>query len=1000
MATHRELISYIRFQLDQIGARNAHHEFEHLCRHLARLRICSNILPATGPVTAGGDQGRDAETFRTYLANSPIGSSTFVGLASAQPVAFACTIQKKDNKLKTKIKNDVSKIMDSGQAVASIHYFCAADIDTSFRHEVEEWSRDESGVDLFILDGQAISEMLADQDTFWIATEFLGIPGEMYPQEPSAQGDDWYPAVLDAWKRSSLPALTYANFAEAKSALRHATVSPDRQQDVPFWLSKMEAFLSTTVAQSLCNQAIYEIAVATLRALGTMEGQEQRLQQYFGTIMKTAAESHHFSDLQDAAVLVTYCRGAVHQHAVKLTLDQVTAWRDMLIAELNRLLSQSSGPGRRCELLHILGYLTLMRELEGECNVHPSAFEIWLQMADLIREAPLFPLEAFIDYLNSTLPFIGDHPDYQTLTRQLDGLLAERVGQFAVAEKSRDRSIAFYKQGRILRAIAELHEAKVKWFAEETLQGSILAILFLVQCYRDLGLHYASKYYAMAAAWLAIRSSKPEILRLSARSLTQVALCEYALGNWYSAINVTDLSLRAHYLYVQDTIDLETHLDLDHAMTQAAVALSAAGQIDTRLERKARDVVDGWDWDEIDDLVTVAQDAWGGDDWQAVLRTVRGKIWGVPFGDVSVERETIWEALGITWRVHWSNEYRMTVVAEQLIVTLQVTLTDFAKHDLLLLKTEVDIEVVAAPIEFPDVEAVPSNEGRMWRVVLPESGSVSNQISDWHDAALFGVSVHVLREASVLSSSAFMSIFQDVMKGGITAKLFVARPYEDLYREMFPEDQLLVIDSNFISAVDDRDRLPAPQAHKELAWIDGPAPSYSVRDAHEAIERRYATIPAKIPVTLARLSQSEEFATILGELRTERWKDWHILLAVGNAVWNYRLATIHGSLNRNNGDVATLQSSIIDISKDLVLEGVSPVPLSEFTVERLRLMLDMSMASTVKGLGLEIHQETPDIPAIRNFLAHRFNHWVDDIPHDDPFSPPGEGIIILPTSAP
>jgi hypothetical protein len=48
----------IRFALSKLSSQNAHHEFEHLCRHIAKRRIASNVIPATGPVAAGGDQGR------------------------------------------------------------------------------------------------------------------------------------------------------------------------------------------------------------------------------------------------------------------------------------------------------------------------------------------------------------------------------------------------------------------------------------------------------------------------------------------------------------------------------------------------------------------------------------------------------------------------------------------------------------------------------------------------------------------------------------------------------------------------------------------------------------------------------------------------------------------------------------------------------------------------------------------------------------------------------
>ncbi|MFN7931025.1 MAG: hypothetical protein U0Y68_24480 [Blastocatellia bacterium] len=128
MANLDQIIAQVRFHLDQLSPKNQHHDFEHLCRHLARARICSNILPATGPVSAGGDQGRDFETFRTYLNSSSIANSSFVGLASQRPVAFACSLEKKE-KIGTKIKTDVKTIMASGTVIEAVHYFCSADVE-------------------------------------------------------------------------------------------------------------------------------------------------------------------------------------------------------------------------------------------------------------------------------------------------------------------------------------------------------------------------------------------------------------------------------------------------------------------------------------------------------------------------------------------------------------------------------------------------------------------------------------------------------------------------------------------------------------------------------------------------------------------------------------------------------------------------------------------------------------------------------------------------------
>jgi len=110
--TPTELARIIRFALSELSGENGHHAFEHLCRELAQARLVSNILPATGPVAGGGDQGRDFETFRTYLAGSLRFSEGFLGLASANTVVFACTLQRED--LKAKVKDDVTSICTQG----------------------------------------------------------------------------------------------------------------------------------------------------------------------------------------------------------------------------------------------------------------------------------------------------------------------------------------------------------------------------------------------------------------------------------------------------------------------------------------------------------------------------------------------------------------------------------------------------------------------------------------------------------------------------------------------------------------------------------------------------------------------------------------------------------------------------------------------------------------------------------------------------------------------
>ena len=148
----------IRIALALLPGENGHHRFEDLCRQVALRRIASNILPATGPVSAGGDQGRDFETFRTYIPNSPPPAPGGAGPAP-DAIAFACTTQR--DRLPAKFKSDIEAICTQGSPVDRIYVFSVAEVPVAMRHETEAWARERCGVEVTIIDGYGLAEMLA-----------------------------------------------------------------------------------------------------------------------------------------------------------------------------------------------------------------------------------------------------------------------------------------------------------------------------------------------------------------------------------------------------------------------------------------------------------------------------------------------------------------------------------------------------------------------------------------------------------------------------------------------------------------------------------------------------------------------------------------------------------------------------------------------------------------------------------------------------------------------
>jgi hypothetical protein len=188
MKNRIELRGYIRYQLDQLSARNGAHEFEQLCFALARLRHVSNVQPATGPVQAGGDQGRDFESYHTYLRASSLAPSAFLSLVSSDVVVGACTLEKRNTA--AKVRSDLAVIFGGGVRPDQVIYFCEPDIPVARRHQLQEECLAEYGAILNLHDGTAIADQLADPDTFWIAEQYLLVPADMFPSDVG--GEDYH----------------------------------------------------------------------------------------------------------------------------------------------------------------------------------------------------------------------------------------------------------------------------------------------------------------------------------------------------------------------------------------------------------------------------------------------------------------------------------------------------------------------------------------------------------------------------------------------------------------------------------------------------------------------------------------------------------------------------------------------------------------------------------------------------------------------------------------
>jgi hypothetical protein len=235
---------------------------------MAKKRIYTNILPSTGPVSAGGDQGADFETYEVDSHEGP-----FFANASEGKVIFACSIERN---VKKKIREDLETIGKAKLEPEKVVFFSNQALPVGARHKLQKYARETHGVDLQIFDLFAISELLSDREVFWIATRFLSIPSEVFPASTEKKLD-WYQDVLAT--KLDADHLTTDAFIRVKRATRYATFRKSKHSDLPGLFKKMRLFRDSKLPW-ISKRAFYEEFVASLRGLEFVDDCRDGLRKY------------------------------------------------------------------------------------------------------------------------------------------------------------------------------------------------------------------------------------------------------------------------------------------------------------------------------------------------------------------------------------------------------------------------------------------------------------------------------------------------------------------------------------------------------------------------------------------------------------------------------------------------------------------------------------------------------------------------------------------------
>ena len=966
-----EIRQQIRFNLEQLSVKNEHHKFENICRDFSKIRICRNILPATGPVSGGGDNGRDFETYKSpnVIKGFPVAISENSGSTREFDLYFSCSLNKNIFK---KIKDDIKNIFlqkDITVSKRDIIYFCTANLQVSKRIKLQNWCKNEFEVELQVFDGESLSELLTDQDLFWIAIEYLHIPAEWSPLPDNK--DKWYIEYKQKWIYEQKSPINFADFWQIKCGIRYSTFNDTEKVHLDKWIKAISVFLDSPLP-TLKRKAQYEVCVASLRGLNNLNNYKHLVIDYFSNIKNLM----DIDDLNDAVVLLSYCYGAFSRTIFSMDKNELYSIFEKLKNHLTYLITYNNNPQIKCLLLERQIRLNLLDIHHGIMheNIQDHFFSDLEKLLPLIEKSPFFPLEFFCEVVNQLyVDWFGSEKRFDNITERIDKLLSNRIGNFAIAESCRDRGIKLYNNGSITKAISEFRKAIYYWSTYETAVGSILGMLTTSEFYNELGLHYAAKYYALGAARLSNFNQDSDGY-LIPKSFAQVSKIFYCAGEYLNYFLVAkkfigiNFTFNADYLNLDKNEDLKVMLDICRKFSILSYFF-APSMLSVLKEFKETTFLDEsiiTDYDLIKNNVSISQEKlWG---------QLEENFMGKPFSDTGIKRNISWKALSINWTVTFNNDFDSMLAGEEFTAILQIMLVEVSTISLEFLPLSV-IVIISLIDGISDIKDESDNSTLIFQISLSKKINIQERYNN-----CVSYIIDILSKCSVIQQHKLRDIIVELLKETQNNKTFYIWDYQELYKFCISEALFNSLETLHLTPIGVELDFNVKE-HERLKQQSKEGLLFDKRQALINVENRYKYLTPMFNIIWRKILKVEKYKQYFVELCGDGYKDWHIMLIVCNTVAQYIVKT-----SCPQGVSSLSQKEFLSQMRNIIIDANEHVRIRELnidliSIDKFEIQKKMSFCYIMQTWGLIVNTKTLVFESIKVFMESRYMIFDIDIEH-------------------
>ncbi|WP_254922533.1 hypothetical protein [Pantoea ananatis] len=550
--------------LASLNARSQELEFEGFAKKLCEKIICPNLLEQTGPV-AGGDGKTDTQTFPVSEQNALLWYQGINDSSHKERWAFAVSTRKD---WKVKCRQDVEKVKKDLVDYKRVYCITNQYVKSDQRTSLEDILREETGMDVRIMDINWILDQIFSQNLQHIAIESLSIQTS-YLREVNLGANDYKKTLIykqikkkleyevDPQNISHQEVRLYLDLAVLSAELEFSAIETEG-----LFLRSIKVARKFGFEQQLLD-CYYQFAWKSHFWLEDFNSFEENLQLLFDALQSSTNASQWEALLNLVTVHKSHVRYCQEKHTIDI--DMIEA---VMLDKLKEIAADSSRPSNALlAKTQVLIYSLQKIEDTEEIN------NVFLEIKKIIKESTGligYPFEKMFNLINEMDIIFNEFQCYEDLLDFITEQYSLREGQIRGAEMILKRGIKRLDSNKPYEAIRILGKSLIPLYKKESSDLFVLALNVCSTAYERVGLLWSARACMLFAASVLTDKfwEKNELTIYQYKTFSYLSWLELKLGRLGYALKWLELSQLFRHQLKEPDIDNDTHQSMDAVISQ------------------------------------------------------------------------------------------------------------------------------------------------------------------------------------------------------------------------------------------------------------------------------------------------------------------------------------------------------------------------------------------------------------------------------------------------